>query len=114
MNSTARIFLCGATRAATKSINSFAVASPLNTTKAFGTSPASSSGTGNHSGIGDVFVREQQGFQLGGRHLEPFVLDQLLRTIDDEEMSIRIGITNVAGVKPMFRIDCLQRLLPAD
>ena len=43
-NSTRRTFLYGATRAATNAISSSAVASPLSTTNAFGTSPASSSG----------------------------------------------------------------------
>src|ERR1041385_3975472 len=46
MNSTSRIFLCGATRAATKSIISSPDVSCLVTTNALGTSPASSSRAG--------------------------------------------------------------------
>src|SRR2546428_10918308 len=44
--STSRIFLWGATRSATYRIRSSGETSPLSTTKAFGTSPASSFGLG--------------------------------------------------------------------
>jgi hypothetical protein len=41
---------------------------------------------------------QQHCFELRGRHLESFVFDQLLRPIDDEEVSIFIRVTDVAGV----------------
>src|SRR6266540_5640074 len=46
INSILRILLCGATRSATNSIISSAVAAPFNTTKAFGTSPDEEAGEG--------------------------------------------------------------------
>ena len=52
----------------------------------------------NHCRIGNTRMRQQHCLELGRRHLESFVLDQLLRTIDDEEMPVFIVVPDVARV----------------
>ena len=63
--------------------------SPAATTKAFGSSPASSSGTPitAQSAIAGWVMQER--LELGRRHLEALVLDQLLEPVDDREDSRR-------------------------
>ena len=80
MNSTARIFLYGATRAADVGHDLLGVERrPRSTTNAFGTSPASSSGHADHRGVGDRRMAQQNRLELGRRDLHPLVLDQLLQ-----------------------------------
>jgi hypothetical protein len=53
-------------------------------------------------------MRQQHCFELGRRHLETFVLDQLLRAIDDEEVPVFVVVPDVARVQPAFGIDRLR------
>src|SRR6185295_1399239 len=53
-------------------------------------------------------MRQQYGFELGRRHLKTFVFDQLLRTIDDEEVSVFICVSDVACVQPSVCVDRLR------
>src|SRR5215213_1418097 len=62
----------------------------------------------NHCGISHGWMRQQQGLELCGWHLKSLVLDQLLRSIDDEEVSILIEVSDVTRVKPAFDVDCLR------
>src|SRR5687767_10142738 len=57
-------------------------------------------GTRNNGGVRNTWMCHQHGFQLSRRHLQTFVLDQLLGAIDDEEVPVFVGVTDVAGVQP--------------
>ena len=41
--------------------------------------------------------------QLGRRHLEALVLDQLLDPVDDEDVAVVVDVADVAGVQPAVR-----------
>ena len=91
MNSTRRTFLYEGTCSETYDISSPSVTSApgVFTTKAFGTSPALASGAGIDGRVGHARVLEQQRLELGGRHLEPAVLDQLLQPVHHVEVAVR-------------------------
>ena len=55
----------------------------------------------------DLRMREEQRFQLGGRDLEPLVLDEFLEPIDDVEVSVLIGVSDVPGVEPSVFVERL-------
>jgi len=55
--------------------------------------------------IGDVRVSDEHGLQLSGCHLKPFVLDELLEPVDDENFIIVVDISNVSSVQPPFFVD---------
>ena len=75
ISSTRRIFFCGETCSATYSISaSWSSSSSAGTTKAFGISPASSSGTPITAHVRDVGVGDQDRLELGRRDLEALVL----------------------------------------
>ena len=65
-------------------------------------------GAGNHGGVRDGRMRQQDGLQLGRRHLVSLVLDQLLEAIHDIEVAVRVGVANVAGVQPAIVIENLR------
>src|SRR6185369_7527887 len=62
-------------------------------------------GIRNHRGVRYTRMSQQHRFEFGRRHLETLVLDQLLRTIDDEEVPVFVYVTDVASVQPTFPID---------
>src|SRR5439155_20308308 len=49
--------------------------------------------------------------EFGRRHLEPLVLDELLRPIDDEEIAVGVDVADVAGVVPTSGVDAGPRLV---
>lgn len=51
----------------------------------------------------------KQGFQLRRRHLEAFVFDQFLETIDDEDLVVVIDETYIAGVQPSIFVNYALR-----
>ena len=87
MNSTARTFLCGATRSATNAITSSAVEVGVGLAhdERLGHLLALVVEHADDGGVGDLRVGQQQRLQLGGRHLVALVLDQLLDPVDDRE-----------------------------
>jgi hypothetical protein len=46
-------------------------------------------GHADHGDVGDLRMGEQQRLELGGRHLEALVLDELLEPVDDRRGSRR-------------------------
>ncbi len=59
-----------------------------------------------HDGrIGNRRMREQHGFELGGRHLQPLVLDELLDAIDDVEIPVGVRVADVARMQPTVGIE---------
>ena len=64
-------------------------------------------GDADDRGIRDLRVREQQCLQLGRRHLEALVLDQLLEPVDDVEVPVGVDVADVAGVQPAVVVDRL-------
>ena len=71
-------------------------------------------GTRNHRGVRDARMRQQHRFELRRRHLETLVLNQFLRAIDDEEMAVLVGITNVAGVQDFAQFLYLPRVAASE
>lgn len=63
----------------------------------------------DNSGISNVRVSNEHGFELGGGDLEALVLNDLLQPIDNEELVVVVDIANVAGVQPPFLVDRHQR-----
>src|SRR6185369_59957 len=59
----------------------------------------------NHCGVSNARMRQQHCFEFSGRYLKTFIFDQLLRTIDDEEVSIFICVSDVACVQPTVGVD---------
>lgn len=58
----------------------------------------------NNRGVGDARVCNEQGFELGRRNLEPFVLDYLLKPVDDEDLIVVVDETDVSSVEPSFLV----------
>src|SRR5205085_7607020 len=48
---------------------------------------------------------QEQRFELRRRHRAALVLDQLLDAVHHEEVAVRVGIADVAGVQPALGID---------
>lgn len=48
---------------------------------------------------------EQQPFELGGRHLESLVLDELIDPVGDEEVPVDVHPAEIAGVEPAVAVD---------
>lgn len=48
--------------------------------------------------IGDVGVVEEEGLQLSRCHLEAFVFDYFLKTVDDEELIVTVDESYIARV----------------
>src|SRR5581483_5233733 len=57
----------------------------------------------DNRGIRDGRVPKQCRLALGGRDLIGVVLDQLLDTIDDEEVAALVHISNITGTQPAVR-----------
>ena len=51
---------------------------------------------------------DQRRFELGRRHLVALVLDQLLQSIDQEQVAVLVDIADVAGVQPAFLVEHLS------
>ena len=66
-------------------------------------------GQPDHGGVGDCGVGEQQRLELGRRHLEALVLDELLEPVDDEEVAVGVDVADVAGVQPAVVVDRVRR-----
>ena len=66
-------------------------------------------GAGDHRGVGDRGVGEQDRLQFGRGDLVALVLDQLLEPVDDREPAVRVGNAEVAGVQPPLGVDRLRR-----
>jgi len=56
-------------------------------------------------GVLDLRVRDEERLELGRRHLEPLVLDDLLEPVDDEDLVVVVDIADVAGVQPAVLVD---------
>src|SRR5207253_9528694 len=61
--------------------------------------------TRNHRSVRNRGMSKNDRLQLGRRNLKALVLNQLLDPIDNIEMSVFVGIANVAGVQPAVRVD---------
>ena len=59
----------------------------------------------NHGDVGNLWMRNQQRFQLGGRDLEALVLDQFLESIHDRDVVVFVDHGDVSRVEPTVRID---------
>ena len=66
-------------------------------------------GEADHRGVGDLRVGEQQRLELGRRHLEALVLDELLEPVDDEQVPVGVDVADVAGVQPAVGVDRVGR-----
>ena len=68
----------------------------------------------NHCRIANTRMTQECCFEFGGSNLEAFVLNQLLRTVDNKEVTVFVCVTDVASVQPTFRIDrncgCLRSI----
>ena len=62
-------------------------------------------GQADDGGVRDGGVGEQQRLQLGRRHLEALVLDELLEPVDDEQVAVVVDVADVAGVQPAVVVD---------
>ena len=116
MNSRCRMRLCGATRAATQpmmasDVVARAASSPLEDDVRLGHLARLLVRLAHHGGVEDGGMRDQQRLELGGRHLQPLVLDQLLGAIDDEEEPLVVDVSHVAGVVPAFPVEAIGGLL---
>src|SRR5260370_1304384 len=64
-----------------------------------------------HRDVRDVGMRQQKRLQLGRRHLESLVLDELLQAVDDEVQVAVVDVADVPCVKEAVGIDrALRRL----
>src|SRR5882724_10202399 len=63
---------------------------------------------GDHRGINNGRMRQQNSFELCGRNLESLVLDQFFCAINDEEVSVIVRVTDVTGVEPAVGIDSVS------
>lgn len=52
----------------------------------------------DNGSISDAWVRDEQGFELSGGHLEALVLDDLLEPVDDEDLIVIVNVPDIAGV----------------
>ena len=110
MVSSNRIFLCGATRSATYRISSSGVTLTLEHDERLRHLTRFLIGAGNHGGVGDGGMREQDCLELRRRHLVALVLDQLLQSIDDEEVTIVVRMADVSAMEPAILVkDLLGR-----
>uniref|UniRef100_A0A182JAX1 Uncharacterized protein n=1 Tax=Anopheles atroparvus TaxID=41427 RepID=A0A182JAX1_ANOAO len=55
--------------------------------------------------VANAWVLKQNCLELGRWHLEALVLDQLLDTVDDEELAVVVVVRNIAGVQPAVIVD---------
>ena len=65
----------------------------------------------NDGGVLDLRVRDEEGLELRGRHLEPLVLDDLLEPVDDEDLVVVVHEADVSGVQPPVLVDGVLRRL---
>ena len=108
-SASSRVFTCGTcTPHAPRSRNGAIISGLFPTGRTIGDMPLSLQSkllraieeriTRRVGGIRDRRMCQQHCLEFRRRYLESFIFDQLLRTIDDEEMSIFIRVTDVAGV----------------
>lgn len=50
-------------------------------------------------------VSDEHGLELGRGNLEPFVLDQLLEPVDNEDLVVVVHVPDVSGVQPALLVD---------
>lgn len=62
----------------------------------------------DHGDVVDSGVCQQEALELGRRHLEPVVLDQLLDPVRDVHVEIPVDVPNVARAVPPVGIDALR------
>ena len=61
--------------------------------------------SGYRRGVLHGRVGEEHGLQFDGRNLEAIDLDQVLETIDDDDLAVEFDVAEVTGPKPAVRID---------
>ena len=49
-------------------------------------------------------MSQQERLQLGRRYLKTFVLDELLKPVDNEDLVVIVDVSDVSGVQPAFLV----------